>query len=258
MVAAFGALLRPDLFRTMILMSAPFSGPPKIASGPASKGPSIHETLAALSRPRKHYQAYYHTREANPNMHGASQGVHAFLRAYFHHKSADWKANKPTRLAGWTAEELAKMPTYYIMELIDGMAETVAKEMPGEAEIAACAWMPEAEMRVFSEEYGRTSFQGGLNWYRARDEPRFLPEQELLSGRTIDIPSCFIAGRSDWGIYQVPGAIERMQKEACSRMAAVHLVEGAGHWVQQERPTETAQHVLAFLKENRGSVVRKP
>jgi pimeloyl-ACP methyl ester carboxylesterase len=111
--------------------------------------------------------------------------------------------------------------------------------------------MPEAEMRVFSEEYGRTSFQGGLNWYRARDEPRFLPEQELLSGRTIDIPSCFIAGRSDWGIYQVPGAIERMQKEACTRMAAVHLVEGAGHWVQQERPAETAQHVLAFLKENR-------
>jgi len=251
MVAAYGALLRPDLFRTMILMSAPFSGPPKIASGPASNGPSIHETLAALSRPRKHYQAYYRTREANPNMHGAGQGVHAFLRAYFHHKSGDWKANKPYRLAGWTAEELAKMPTYYIMDLLDGMDATVAKEMPGEAEIAACAWMPEAEMRVFSGEYGRTSFQGGLNWYRARVEPRFQPEMELLSGRTIDIPSCFIAGRSDWGIYQVPGAIERMQSEACTRMAAVHLVEGAGHWVQQERPAETAQHVLAFLQAQR-------
>src|SRR5690606_25903740 len=102
-VAAFGSLLRPDLFRTMILMSAPFSGPPAIASGPPAKGPSIHEALAGLSRPRKHYQAYYCTREANPNMHGARQGVHAFLRAYFHHKSADWKANKPFRLASWTA-----------------------------------------------------------------------------------------------------------------------------------------------------------
>jgi pimeloyl-ACP methyl ester carboxylesterase len=251
MVAAFGALLRPDLFRTMILMSAPFSGPPAIPSGSGSKGPSIHETLAALSRPRKHYQAYYCTREANLNMHGGPQGVHAFLRAYFHHKSGDWKANQPYRLAGWTAEELAKMPTYYIMDLLDGMAETVSKEMPGEAEIAACAWMPEAEMRVFSEEYERTSFQGGLNWYRARIEPRFQPEQELLGGRTIDIPSCFIAGRSDWGIYQVPGAIERMQSEACTRMAAVHLIEGAGHWVQQERPAETARHVLAFLRTQR-------
>lgn len=250
MVAAFGALLRPDLFRSMILMSAPFSGPPAIRSAPP-KGPSIHEMLAALPRPRKHYQAYYGTREADPNMHGARQGVHAFLRAYFHHKSADWKANKPYRLAGWTAEELAKMPTYYVMDLVDGMAETVAKEMPSEAEIAACAWMPEAEMGVFSQEYGRTTFQGGLNWYRARIEPRFQPEMELLSGRTIDVPSCFIAGLSDWGIYQVPGAIERMQKEACTRMSAVHLIEGAGHWVQQERPQETARHILAFLQEQR-------
>ncbi len=250
-VTAFGTLLRPDLFRSMILMSAPFSGPPAIKSGAGPKGPSIHETLAALSRPRKHYQAYYCTREADPNMHGASQGVHAFLRAYFHHKSADWKANKPYRLAGWTAEELAKMPTYYVMDLVDGMAETVSKEMPSEAEIAACGWMPEAEMGVFSQEYGRTTFQGGLNWYRARVEPRFQPELELLSGRTIDIPSCFIAGQSDWGIYQVPGAIERMQKEACTRMSAVHLIEGAGHWVQQERPQETARHILAFLAEQR-------
>jgi pimeloyl-ACP methyl ester carboxylesterase len=253
MVAAFGSLLRPDLFRTMILMSAPFSGPPAITSGVGAKGPSIHESLAALARPRKHYQAYYGTREANPNMHSAEQGVHAFLRAYFHHKSADWKANKPYRLAGWTAEELAKMPTYYIMDLMDGMAQTVAKEMPCEAEIAANRWMPEAEMRVFSEEYGRTTFQGGLNWYRARVEPRFQPEMELLAGRTIDNPSCFIAGTSDWGIHQVPGAIERMQSSACTRMSAVHLVDGAGHWVQQEQPAETARHILTFLKEKRDS-----
>ena len=83
---------------------------------------------------------------------------------------------------------------------MDGMAETVAKEMPSEAEIAANRWMPEAEMRVFAEEYGRTTFQGGLNWYRARVEPRLVPELELIDGRTIDMPSCFIAGASDWGI----------------------------------------------------------
>ncbi len=58
------------------------------------------------------------------------QGVHAFLRAYYHHKSADWTPNQPYRLSGWTATELAKMPTYYIMDLGQDMAATVAPHMP--------------------------------------------------------------------------------------------------------------------------------
>ena len=88
--------------------------------------------------------------------------MHDFLRAYYHHKSADWKANKPFELKGWTAEELAKMPTYYIMDLADGMAETVAKEMPSAAEIAANTWLTERELKVYSDEYERNGFQGGL------------------------------------------------------------------------------------------------
>ena len=64
--------------------------------------------------------------------------MHDFLRACYHHKSADWIANKPHKLAGWTAEELAKMPTYYIMELADDMPAAVAKEMPSAAAITAC------------------------------------------------------------------------------------------------------------------------
>ena len=66
-------------------------------------------------------------------------GVHGFLRAYYHHKSADWPANKPHPLKGWTAAELAKLPTYYVMDLDKTMAETVAAEAPTEAEISAAA-----------------------------------------------------------------------------------------------------------------------
>ena len=51
----------------------------------------------------------------------------------------------------------------------------------------------------------------------------------------------FIAGRADWGAYQNPGALERMQKTACTRMLGVHFVEGAGHWVQQEQPEQVVQ-----------------
>jgi pimeloyl-ACP methyl ester carboxylesterase len=216
-----------------------------------AKAPDIHAALAALARPRKHYQWYYSTRPANENMWKARQGVHDFLRAYYHHKSADWKANKPFELKGWAADELAKMPTYYIMDLADGMAETVGKEMPSPTEVANNKWLPDSELKVYSEEYRRTGFQGGLNWYRVRTSGRANGELEVFSGRTVDVPASFISGRSDWGIYQSPGAIEKMQKSACTRMKEIHLIEGAGHWVQQEKPDEVNRLLLGFLKASR-------
>ena len=248
-VAAYAALVRGDIFKRMVLMSAPFAGPPSVPFGaPPAKGPDIHAALAALPRPRKHYQWYYSTRPANENMWRAKQGVHDFLRAYYHHKSADWKANKPFELKGWTAEELAKMPTHYIMDLADGMAESVAREMPSAAEIAGNKWLTEAELKVYSAEYQRNGFQGGLNWYRVRTTGRANGELEVFTGRTVDVPSTFISGKSDWGIYQTPGAIERMQKVACTNMKEIHLLEGAGHWVQQEKADEVNRLLLRFLK----------
>jgi len=244
-IAAWCALLRPDVFRSVALMSAPFGGPPEIGA-PSRDG--VHADLAALDRPRKHYQWYYGTRAANADMWRCPQGVHDFLRAYYHHKSADWAANKPFKLAGWTATELAKMPTYYIMDRDRNMAETVAVEMPMPAEIAANRWLTEAEMRVYSGEYERTGFQGGLQWYRTRIVSGLNQEQEILAGRTINVPSVFIAGASDWGVQQTPGAVERMREVACTRMAGVHLIQGAGHWVQQEQPEETVRLLLNFLQ----------
>jgi pimeloyl-ACP methyl ester carboxylesterase len=254
-VAAYAALVRPDVFRAMVLMSAPFGGPPALPFATAEQPPanpgkprSIHDDLAALVPPRKHYQWYYSTREANDNMRHAPQGLHAFLRAYYHHKSADWKRNTPYPLQAWSAPELAKLPTYYIMPLAKGMAETVAEEMPSAAEIAACRWLPEEELAAYTAEYARTGFQGGLQWYRCRTSGAYTPELELFSGRTIDVPSAFISGKSDWGVYQVPGAVEKMQRDVCTQMQGCHLIEGAGHWVQQEQPEEVTRLLLQFLQ----------
>ena len=99
---------------------------------------------------------------------------------------------------------------------------------------------------VYVEEYGRTGFQSGLNLYRSGGIG--APERQLFAGRTIDQPSLFIAGASDWGAFQNPGALERMQNEACTDMRAVHLVDGAGHWVQQEQPEETSRLLIEFLR----------
>src|SRR5260370_39840384 len=82
---------------------------PEAAPLPAVPAEDIHAALAALPRPRKHYQWYYSTRPANADMQHCPQGVHAFLRGYFHHKSADWAGNRPYPLAAWAADELAKM-----------------------------------------------------------------------------------------------------------------------------------------------------
>lgn len=255
-VAAWCALLRPDVFRSVVLLSAPFAGPPPLpfnqgndlapGSAPALRpGVNIQEALAALRPPRKHYQWYYSTRGANENMQHCPQGVHAFMREYYHVKSADWKQNKPFPLNSWSAAELASMPKYYIMDLDKGMAETVAQEAPTAAQIAACHWLPEAQLRVYSDEYARVGFQGGLQWYRCNTDSQFRAELETYSGRTIDVPACFIAGKSDWGVHQSPGALQAMASTACTQFKGIHLIDGAGHWVQQEQP----QAVLALLKQ---------
>lgn len=253
-VAAWCGVIRPDVFRSVVLMSAPFPGPPRIAFDIADAPPPpkrvdpVHHELAALPRPRKHYHWYYSTREANDDMWRAPQGVHDFLRAYYHHKSADWKDNKPHPLKSWSAAELAKLPTYYVMDLAKTMPETVAEEMPSKDQIAADTWLPDHELAVYSAEYQRTGFQGGLQWYRCGTSGAFTAELETWSGQSIDVPSCFISGKQDWGTYQRPGVFEAMQETACTRMIGVHLIEGAGHWVQQEQPAEVNRLLLQFLK----------
>jgi len=256
-VAAWCAVMRPDIFRSVVLMSAPFAGtatlPFNTADAPparpsAAAADTIYEDLAKLAPPRKHYQRYYSTREANDNMWHAPQGVHAFLRAYYHMKSADWKENDPAPLAARTAAEWGKLPRYYVMDLNKGMAEKVAPEMPSASAIAANTWLPDAELRVYSSEYGRTGFQGGLQSYRVGSSGRFNGDLQVFAGRTIDQPSMFIAGRSDWGAYQNPGALERMQKTACTHMTGVHFVDGAGHWVQQEQAERVAELIVDFLR----------
>jgi pimeloyl-ACP methyl ester carboxylesterase len=252
-VAAWCALIRPDVFRSVTMMSAPFGGPPPLpfdTIDTPTRAPiedPVHRELAALPRPRKHYQWYYSTREANADMHRAPQGVHDFLRAYYHHKSADWTDNKPYPLASWSASELAKLPTYYVMDLNATMAETVAKEMPSAAAIAANPWLPDSELAYYAAEYGRTGFQGGLQWYRYGTSGTLNNEMQLFSGRSIDVPACFISGKQDWGTYQRPGVFEAMQTRACTKMLGCHLVDGAGHWVQQEQSAEVGRLLLDFL-----------
>ena len=77
----------------------------------------------------------------------------------------------------------------------------------------------------------------------------FVAEEQMFAGRTIDVPACFIAGKSDWGIYQKAGELKRLQSAVCKHYAGTHLLDGAGHWVQQEQPARVVEVLLAFLNE---------
>jgi pimeloyl-ACP methyl ester carboxylesterase len=258
-VASWCALIRPDVFRSVTIMSSPFPGPPppafNTANGTAAPTPpmtddEIDAELAKLPRPRKYYQNYQRKPGANEDMLHAPQGLHAFFRAYYHYKSADWPDNKPFVLKARTAEELAKMPTYYVMDADKGMAASVAPFMPSAAEIAACRWLTEDDVAVYASEYARTGFNGALQGYRVRrgTDPKSLAEMRTFSGRTIDVPSMYVAGASDWGTYQTPGAQEAMRTRVCTNMMGFHLVEGAGHWVQQEQPEQVSKLLTGFLQ----------
>jgi pimeloyl-ACP methyl ester carboxylesterase len=249
-VTAYCGLVRPDVFRSVVLMSAPFAGPlPLGADRYASGLHRLNADLAALPRPREYYVLWNCKPGAAADYENPPQGLEAFFRAYFHHKSADWPGNKSYRLPAQTAEEMAKMPTYYVMDLGKGMAATVAEHMPDAGEVAARRWLSDEEVAFFAAEYRRTGFQGALNAsYRTITEPRIHDEGRTFAGRRIDVPSCFISGAQDWGVYQTAGTLEAMPVTGCSRMTGVHLVEGAGHWVQQEQSAAVADLLIRFLK----------
>src|SRR5438067_225112 len=99
-VASWSALIRPDIFRSITIMSSPFEGAPALpfdtAGGaplprPAVTDDELDAELAKLNPPRKYYQNYQRTPGANEDMLHAPQGLHAFFRAYYFYKSADYK-----------------------------------------------------------------------------------------------------------------------------------------------------------------------
>jgi pimeloyl-ACP methyl ester carboxylesterase len=249
-VAAWCARIRPDVFRSVVSMSTPFFGAPYLPFNsanehqPAPTKDDKRYDLSALTPPRKHYQDYFTTRGANEDLWHAPQGVQNLLRAQYYFKSADWQGNKPFPLKSSMASEMAKMPKYYIMDLDRSYAETMAAEMPTQAYIAKCKWLTDEELQVFATEYTRTGFQGGLNLYRIFEVAGDL---NAFSGRKINVPALYIAGASEWGAYQSPGALEDM-KNVCTQLVGSHFVQSAGHSIPEEQPEAVNQLIIDFLR----------
>jgi pimeloyl-ACP methyl ester carboxylesterase len=134
------------------------------------------------------------------------------------------------------------MPTYYIMDLDKGVAATMAEHEPSPAQVAACKWMTEADLQVTAR-----NSRGGLKYYRI--DGSFSSDSGLnaYSGKTIDVPACYIVSSSEWAF---PGSFERMHT-TCTRLKGVHLVHGAGHCVVEEQPEAVNRLLLEFLVHGR-------
>jgi pimeloyl-ACP methyl ester carboxylesterase len=107
-------------------------------------------------------------------------------------------------------------------------------------------WLTQAELDHYVEEFTRTGFTGGLNWYRNLDRNWELTE--ALAGGHVTVPSLFIGGALDPVLVMTPPAV--MDGFLDDHRGTV-LVEGAGHWVQQEKPAEVNAALLGFLADVR-------
>jgi pimeloyl-ACP methyl ester carboxylesterase len=110
-------------------------------------------------------------------------------------------------------------------------------------------WLSAADLTYFSEAYKKSGFRGGLNWYRNIDRNWELTAP--WQGAQIHQPSLFIAGSKDSVITGLIGAkrvadMERVLPNLKQKL----IVDGAGHWIQQERAEEVNAALIAFLREN--------
>ncbi|KAF2970632.1 hypothetical protein GQX73_g2923 [Xylaria multiplex] len=253
--SAMAALMRPDIFKSTVQLSHPHhSAPvPRLGDQPARKKLDIQVELAKLKPPRKHYKWYNSTPEAASDWDNPPQGLNEFLRGYFHLKSAEWDKNNPHPLEQWSAEAIAVMPEYYIMQKDQSMPDAVTHNMAGQDYAKTERWLSQDELKVYCDEWRRTGFQGALNWYRAQTAttPQSTRDMLLYAGKKIEVPCTFISGKQDWGNFQQPGAIEgyrdpKTVKAGCFK--GTTLVDGAGHWVQQEQPEVVIDALLSFFK----------
>lgn len=264
--ASVCTLVRPDLFRRGVFLGHVPTGEGGRGgslqkSPPLLRDPDVHASLARREQPLKHYQWYNSTPGAADNWENPPQGLKAFLRGYLHLKSHVWKGNAGAgRLKGWTAEELARMPGYYMMPLDASMPDVVARDMQGEdASLTARKGITtDDELDVYVHEFTRTGFQGMLNWYRSATDDGGSSKDNvhkkamtMFAGKKYEVPVTYIGGEADWGNYQRPGALEALENgETATRYRGTRIFEGAGHWPQVEISDVVCREIIKSLGED--------
>ena len=214
-VAWHCALLRPDLFYAIGLLSVPFR------SGSWESGRPT-EAMKKMAGEREFYMLYF--QEPGKAEAEFEADVRRTMGIFLYTASGD---PPPEKRWGYLFEKSQKF--------LD--AGSLPEALP--------AWLTEQDLAFFTHEFERSGFRGGLNWYRNIDRNWELTP--FLNGAKLRQPTLFIAGEFDAVIAMNRKAFNTMEKTVPALRKKV-LVPGAGHWIQQERPTEVNRLLIEFLK----------
>ncbi len=210
-VAWHTALLHPDRVRAVVGLSIPYGGRPKVS--PLQR---MRETFTDAF----FYMLYFQT----PGV--AEAEMEADVRRSLRHMLYTWSGDAPAGLA------FAPKPAS--ARLLDGMQEFDA--FP--------AWLEPSDLDVYVAQFERSGFRGPLNWYRNFDRSHARTTQ--LDGAKVTQPALFVAGASDPALLMSAKGVARMS-EYVPRLAKSAVLQGAGHWIQQERPGEVNTLLIEFL-----------
>ena len=208
------ALLRPDIFRAVVLMSVPY-----IRRSWTDIRPT--EAMKRMAGEKQFYQLYF--QKPDKAEHELEADVRRTMLMWLYSASGDAPPDKRWRFLFDRSETLLD---------IGAVPETLP------------AWLTEADLDFYVEEFKRTGFRGGLNWYRNLD--RLWELTPFLSGAKIRQPSLFVAGEVDGVITMYRQAFDSLE-ETMPGLRNKVLVPGAGHWIQQERPKEVNDLLIEFL-----------
>jgi len=213
-VAWNAALMRPDMFRAVVGMSVPFSPPSSVRFMDFLKERGITDF----------YMQYFQT----PGV--AEAALEKDVRSSIRRLSFTASGDFPEEARGF-----ARIPAGG-----DILSNTIdPPTLP--------SWITEADIDYYVGEFSRSGFRGGLNWYRNINRNAGL--QAPFYGMPIRQPSLFVAGARD-GVLRFPNAkaqIEAFPKTLPANRG-IHILDGAGHWVQRERANQVNELLIKFLK----------
>ena len=214
-VAWHCALLRPDVFRAVAGLSAPFQ--PRRIKGPPTAA------MAAISR-RAGLGDLYIVRFQAADAHRALEADPAkTLRKLFYAYDGATPADR--RSTGFLPEGMA------LLDTIDDAAT-----LP--------PWMSADHFAEYVQAFSAGGFDGPLNWYRALDLN--WSQTAFVQNQTITPPALFVVGEDD-PVRHYAGSAEPGLKDWVPNLTRSVVVPGAGHWIQQERPDEVNALLLEFL-----------